>query len=111
MALRRPPLSWTIPYPHAAVPGSMPTTFTARGYGRRRTGDDYSHRARQRIEDARTDAIAAAARRSGPTQCSSARKRCGCAIRSGPVCVNRVMRKLLFSFSVLIVFALGLGGA
>ena len=25
---RRPPLSWTIPYPHAAVPGSMPRTFT-----------------------------------------------------------------------------------
>ena len=28
-ARRRPPLSWTIPYPHAAVPGSMPRTFTA----------------------------------------------------------------------------------
>ena len=32
-ALIRPSLSWTIPYPHAAVPGSMPRTFTARGYG------------------------------------------------------------------------------
>jgi len=29
IALRRPPLSWTIPYPQCAVPGSMPTTFTA----------------------------------------------------------------------------------
>ena len=29
----RPSLSWTIPYPHAAVPGSMPRTFTCRGYG------------------------------------------------------------------------------
>ena len=29
VALRRPPLPWTIPYPHAAVPGSMPRTFTA----------------------------------------------------------------------------------
>ena len=28
MALRRPPLSWTMPYPHEAVPGSMPMTFT-----------------------------------------------------------------------------------
>jgi hypothetical protein len=28
MALRRPPLSWTIPYPQFAVPGSMPMTFT-----------------------------------------------------------------------------------
>ena len=27
-ALIRPPRSWTIPYPHAAVPGSMPRTFT-----------------------------------------------------------------------------------
>ena len=35
--LRRPPLSWTIPYPHAAVPGSMPRTFTGRGYGAART--------------------------------------------------------------------------
>src|SRR5204863_440076 len=31
MALRRPPLSWTMPNPHAAVPGSMPRTFTWRG--------------------------------------------------------------------------------
>ena len=31
VALRRPSLSWTIPYPHAAVPGSMPRTFTWRG--------------------------------------------------------------------------------
>ena len=30
-ALRRPSLSWTIPYPHAAVPGSMPRTFTSEG--------------------------------------------------------------------------------
>ena len=28
VALRRPSLSWTMPYPHAAVPGSMPRTFT-----------------------------------------------------------------------------------
>jgi hypothetical protein len=28
VALRRPSLPWTIPYPHAAVPGSMPRTFT-----------------------------------------------------------------------------------
>src|ERR1700758_1296873 len=27
VALRRPSLSWTIPYPQAAVPGSMPNTF------------------------------------------------------------------------------------
>src|SRR5262249_1876660 len=32
-SLRRPPLSWTIPYPQAAVPGSMPTTFTRESYG------------------------------------------------------------------------------
>src|SRR5687768_1807855 len=31
-ARRRPPLPWTIPYPHAAVPGSMPRTFTKRSY-------------------------------------------------------------------------------
>ena len=31
-ALRRPSLSWTIPYPQAAVPGSTPRTFTARGW-------------------------------------------------------------------------------
>src|SRR5262249_11777622 len=31
VALRRPSLSWTIPYPHAAVPGSIPRTFTPRG--------------------------------------------------------------------------------
>ena len=30
-ALIRPPLSWTIPYPQAAVPGSMPRTFTREG--------------------------------------------------------------------------------
>ena len=30
-ARRRPSLPWTIPYPHVAVPGSMPRTFT---YGR-----------------------------------------------------------------------------
>src|SRR5690348_3938861 len=36
-SLRWPPLSRTIPYPQAAVPGSMPTTFTGRGYGPRRT--------------------------------------------------------------------------
>jgi len=36
-ALRRPPLAWTIPYPHAAVPGSIPRTFTHRGYARERT--------------------------------------------------------------------------
>ena len=36
-SLRRPPLSWTIPYPQAAVPGSMPTTFTAESYGPGRT--------------------------------------------------------------------------
>jgi hypothetical protein len=36
-SLRRPPLSWTIPYPQAAVPGSMPTTFTAESYGPDRT--------------------------------------------------------------------------
>ena len=28
MALRRPSLSWTMPYPQEAVPGSMPMTFT-----------------------------------------------------------------------------------
>ena len=28
VALRRPSLSWTIPYPQAAVPGSIPRTFT-----------------------------------------------------------------------------------
>src|SRR6266542_1859149 len=37
MALRRPSLSWTIPYPQEAVPGSMPMTFTVRGYGPHRT--------------------------------------------------------------------------
>src|SRR5256885_3696347 len=37
MALRRPSLSWTIPYPHAAVPGSMPMTFTRSGYAGGRT--------------------------------------------------------------------------
>ena len=31
VALRRPSLSWTIPYPQAAVPGSMPRTFTRKG--------------------------------------------------------------------------------
>src|SRR5258708_35929488 len=36
-SLRRPSLSWTIPYPHAAVPGSMPRTFTPQGYGPLRT--------------------------------------------------------------------------
>src|SRR5579862_6779744 len=36
MPLRRPSLSWTIPYPQAAVPGSMPNTFTEPGYGRLR---------------------------------------------------------------------------
>ena len=30
-ARTRPPFSWTMPYPHAAVPGSMPRTFTGRG--------------------------------------------------------------------------------
>src|SRR5213596_1197502 len=37
MARRRPSLSWTIPYPHAAVPGSIPRTLTAKGYGGCRT--------------------------------------------------------------------------
>src|SRR5256885_2993330 len=36
-SLRRPSLSWTIPYPQAAVPGSMPTTFTTESYGPGRT--------------------------------------------------------------------------
>src|SRR5256886_16228299 len=36
-SLRRPPLSWTTPYPQAAVPGSMPTTFTSESYGPDRT--------------------------------------------------------------------------
>src|SRR3954452_621562 len=36
-SLRRPPLSWTTPYPQAAVPGSMPTTFTKGSYGPGRT--------------------------------------------------------------------------
>src|SRR3954452_7025343 len=36
-ALRRPPLPWTIPNPHAAVPGSIPRTFTSKGYGPART--------------------------------------------------------------------------
>src|SRR5690348_2122092 len=36
-SLRRPPLSWTTPYPQAAVPGSMPTTFTKGRYGPGRT--------------------------------------------------------------------------
>src|SRR6185503_11764198 len=36
-SLRRPPLSWTTPYPQAAVPGSMPTTFTTESYGPDRT--------------------------------------------------------------------------
>src|SRR5438270_9235200 len=36
-SLRRPPLSWTTPYPQAAVPGSMPTTFTSDSYGPDRT--------------------------------------------------------------------------
>src|SRR2546430_15652328 len=36
-ALRRPPLSWTTPYPQAAVPGSIPTTFTTESYGPDRT--------------------------------------------------------------------------
>src|SRR6266516_4815558 len=36
-SLRRPPLSWTTPYPQAAVPGSMPTTFTSESYGPGRT--------------------------------------------------------------------------
>ena len=36
-SLRRPPLSWTTPYPQAAVPGSMPTTFTRESYGPDRT--------------------------------------------------------------------------
>src|SRR2546430_13332775 len=35
--LRRPPLSWTTPYPQAAVPGSIPTTFTTESYGPDRT--------------------------------------------------------------------------
>ena len=30
-ALRRFPFPWTIPYPQAAVPGSMPMTLTTRG--------------------------------------------------------------------------------
>src|SRR5262245_23706724 len=36
-ARRRPSLSWTIPYPHAAVPGSMPRTFTYGSYAGVRT--------------------------------------------------------------------------
>src|SRR3954447_22065633 len=36
-SLRRPPLSWTTPYPQAAVPGSIPTTFTTESYGPDRT--------------------------------------------------------------------------
>src|SRR5262245_46239068 len=36
-ASRRLPLAWMIPYPHAAVPGSIPRTFTHRGYARERT--------------------------------------------------------------------------
>src|SRR3954464_12676912 len=36
-ALRRPPSAWTIPNPHAAVPGSIPRTFTHRGYAQERT--------------------------------------------------------------------------
>jgi quercetin dioxygenase-like cupin family protein len=33
----RPSLSWTIPYPHAAVPGSMPRTLTRGWYAASRT--------------------------------------------------------------------------
>src|SRR5262245_3924033 len=36
-ARRRPSLPWTIPYPHAAVPGSMPRTFTGGSYAGART--------------------------------------------------------------------------
>src|SRR4051812_13395377 len=36
-ALSRFPLPWTIAYPHAAVPGSIPRTFTSRSYEGGRT--------------------------------------------------------------------------
>src|SRR6187200_1937951 len=36
-AWRRPSLPWTSPYPHAAVPGSMPRTFTYGSYAGVRT--------------------------------------------------------------------------
>ena len=38
-ARRRPALPWTIPYPHAAVPGSMPRTFTPRAAKNFRFGE------------------------------------------------------------------------